>query len=185
MTDPYVRSAHTGDGHDLGAAHARAWHDAYTGVLPAAALESATPQALAAEWEDAAVAPPSPRHRVLVACDDDAIAGFAALVPGSDEDLDPERIGELAIVVVDPDRQRRGHGSRLVAATVAHARDDGVDTLVTWVLEQDKPLYDFLLGSGWARDGATRELWADEAGVVVIRQIRLHTAVAEATSRTR
>ncbi|WP_406287099.1 GNAT family N-acetyltransferase [Embleya sp. NBC_00896] len=177
MTDPYVRTAHAGDGPELGAAHARAWHDAYTGVLPAAALEAATPEALAVEWEDAAVAPPSPRHRLLVACEGPAVAGFAALVPGSDEDLDPARVGELAILVVDPARQRAGHASRLLTAVVTHAGEDGVDTLVTWVLESDKPLHEFLVGAGWAPDGATRELWVDEAGGQVIRQLRLHTSV--------
>ncbi|MET7300854.1 GNAT family N-acetyltransferase [Embleya sp. NPDC005575] len=178
MTEPYVRPAHAGDGAALGAAHARAWHDAYTGVLPAAALEAATPQALAAEWEDAALAPPSPRHRLLVACAGPTVAGFAALVPGSDEDLDPAHTGELAILVIDPPRQREGHASRLLTAVVADAATDGVQTLVTWVLESDKPLYDFLVGTGWAPDGATRELWVDEAGRSVIRQARLHTAVA-------
>ncbi|OPC83164.1 hypothetical protein B4N89_21465 [Embleya scabrispora] len=178
MSDSYVRPAHAGDGAALGAAHARAWHDAYTGVLPAAALATATPEALAAEWEDAAVAPPSPRHRVLVACAGSTTAGFAALVPGSDEDLDPARAGELAILVIDPARQREGHASRLLTAVVADAVSDGVDTLVTWVLENDKPLYDFLTGAGWAADGATRELWVDETGGAVIRQVRLHTAVS-------
>ncbi|MFE3201155.1 GNAT family N-acetyltransferase [Embleya sp. NPDC059237] len=178
MSDCYVRPAHAGDGPALGAAHARAWHDAYTGVLPAAALAAATPEALAAEWEDAAIAPPSPRHRVLVACTGSTAAGFAALVPGSDEDLDPARAGELAILVIDPARQREGHASRLLTAVVADAVSDGVDTLVTWVLENDKPLYDFLTGAGWAADGATRELWVDEPGGAVIRQVRLHTAVS-------
>ncbi|MFF7243966.1 GNAT family N-acetyltransferase [Embleya sp. NPDC008237] len=178
MTDPYVRPAHAGDGAALGAAHARAWHDAYTGVLPATALEAATPQALATEWEDAAISPPSPRHRLLVACAGPTVAGFAALVPGADEDLDPAVTGELAILVVDPPHQREGHASRLLTAVVADAATDGVQMLVTWVLESDKPLYDFLVGTGWAPDGATRELWVDEAGRSVIRQVRLHTSVA-------
>ncbi|MYW03972.1 GNAT family N-acetyltransferase [Streptomyces sp. SID3343] len=179
MSDQYVRPARAGDGPALGAAHARAWHDAYAGVLPALALEAATPEALAAEWEDAAVSPPTSRHRLLVACDGPDVAGFAALVPGSDEDLDPDRVSELAILVIDPSRQRAGHASRLLTAAVAHAGDDGVGTLVTWVLEADEALYDFLAGTGWARDGAKRELWVDEAGLTVIRQLRLHTSVPD------
>jgi GNAT superfamily N-acetyltransferase len=182
MTDQYVRAARAKDGRALGAAHARAWHDAYAGVLPALALEAATPEALAAEWEDAAVSPPTPRHRLLVACDGPDVAGFAALVPGADEDLNPEAVDELAILVIDPPYQRSGHASRLLTAAVAHAGDDGVGTLVTWVLEADKALYDFLVGAGWARDGATRELWVDESGLAVIRQLRLHTSVPEQTT---
>ena len=35
---------------------------------------------------------------------------------------------------------RRGHGSRLLNATVDHLREDGFATVVTWAFADDKPM---------------------------------------------
>lgn len=115
---------------------------------------------------------------MLVACDGPDPVGFAAVVPAQDPDLD-QAAAELSILVVAPEEQRHGHGSRLLAAAVEYARGGGAGTLVMWVLEPDAPLREFLESSGWAADGAHRELELDESGTQRVRQWRLHTSLAD------
>ena len=45
---------------------------------------------LARMWRDSLQAPPSPRHRLLVACAGDQVVGLAAFGPSDDRDADPE-----------------------------------------------------------------------------------------------
>lgn len=177
MADVSVRTARAADGPALGIVQSTAWRKAYEGVLPEAALEPFDPEVLAAGWGHAAEHPPTALHRVLVACSGEEPAGFAAVVPAQDPDLG-DGVAELSILVVAPAEQRSGHGSRLLAAAVEHAREQGVSAMVMWVLEPDEPLRRFLEGAGWAADGARRELEVDERGARRVSQWRLHTDVS-------
>lgn len=174
MADVSVRGGRAGDGGALGVVQAAAWRAAYEGVLPEAALEPFDPEVLAAGWGHAIEHPPTERHAVLVACAGPEPVGFAAVVPAQDPDLAESDV-ELSILVVSPAEQRHGHGSRLLAAAVEHAREAGAGTMVMWVLEPDRPLREFLESAGWAADGARRELELDERGEQRVRQFRLHT----------
>src|SRR4051812_23388519 len=122
MADVGVRPARREDADAVARIQVRAWLAGYQDVVPTAALaEMTSPQALATwreRWAEAAAAPPSPRHRLLVAVEADTIMGFAAYAPAEDPDHDPATTAELVTLLVDPDRGRAGHGSRLLAATV-------------------------------------------------------------------
>lgn len=174
MADVSVRTARAEDGPALGVVQSTAWRTAYEGVLPEAALEPFDAQVLAAGWGHAAEHPPTALHTVLVACSESEPVGFVAVVPTQDPDLGDD-VAELSILVVSPAEQRKGHGSRLLAAAVDHAREQGAARLVVWVLEPDTPLREFLEAAGWAVDGAHRDLEVDERGAERVRQWRLHT----------
>jgi GNAT superfamily N-acetyltransferase len=177
VADVSVRPAGPGDAAALGEVQARAWRSSYAGVLPAEALAALEPADLARSWQAALAAPPSPRHAVLAACAADVVAGFAAVAPAEDADLDPAVDAELTVLVVDPARQRQGHASRLLAATVDRLRGDGARTLCCWVAAADDALPQFLGTTGWSPDGATRSLDLRGDGEVLLRQVRLHTDV--------
>lgn len=147
------------------------WREAYP-FLPADALDVPLDQA-AALWLRAIEVPPSAQHRLLIALDRDEIVGFAASAPVA------EATAELTALVVEPRWGRRGHGARLLAATVDHWRGDGTTTAVHWAWAQDGPTRAFLVSAGWDRDGATREL---DLGARSERQIRLHTDLSEAVA---
>lgn len=178
MADVGVRPARRADAAAVADIQVRAWAAGYGGILPAAALAEVTgPRAQEAwrdRWEQAATAPPSPRHRVLVAVAADLVVGFAAHGPAAEEGHDPAATAELITLLVDPPHQRAGHGSRLLAATVDLLREDGCRTLVSWVLEADEVLRRFLGSAGWAPDGASRTLDMGEP----IRMVRLHTDIS-------
>jgi len=158
--------------------HARAWAAAYRDLLPAAADEGQLAQA----WTAAVSAPPSPRHRVLVATAADQVVGFAALAPSPDADAAPDAVGtdaELLVLLVDPDAVGRGHGSRLLNARADVLGNSGARRLRTWVPEPDVERQRFLAGAGFAADGATRVLDATGDGSTTLREIRMTAVLPE------
>ena len=177
MADVGVRPARREDADAIAHLQVRAWLAGYQDVVPTAALAEMTgPKALEVwreRWAEAAGAPPSPRHRVLVAVEAGRVTGFAAHAPADSPDHDPKTTAELLTLLVDPAHARAGHGSRLLAATVDLLREDGVTTLLTWVFEADQPLRAFYGSAGWAPDGTISTL---DMGAPVT-MIRLHTDI--------
>lgn len=149
------------------------WKDAYGDLLPAEALDLPLVQ-VAAVWLNAIEAPPSARHRVLVALEQSELVGFVATEPATDEDLDAACDVELSALLVAPRWGRRGHGSRLLAAAVEHWREQGATTAVTWAFEADTVMTAFLESAGWGFDGLGRGL---DTGPRLVHQRRLHTAL--------
>ena len=175
MADVSVRPARPEDAERVARVQLSTWRTAYADLLPPEALDVPEVQA-AALWLGAVESAPSPRHRLLLALERDELVGFAASGPASDEDLDADSTAELMTLLVEPRWGRRGHGSRLVAATVDHWRGDGFTRAVTWAWERDPATRAFLAGSGWEPDGLARGL---DTGARVERQLRFHTDLRE------
>jgi GNAT superfamily N-acetyltransferase len=181
----YVRPARPDEAGEIVRIQLTTWRTAYRRLLPRHALDGLDPAWLAERWRTAVEAPPSDRHRVLVAVEQAASAylvGFAASGPADDAALAPGEVplgADVAAVtelLVEPRWGRRGHGSRLLAASVDRWRADGFATAVAWVYEQDPASRRFLEGAGWAPDGARRALDVDD---LLVPQVRLHVSVEE------
>jgi GNAT superfamily N-acetyltransferase len=168
--DVSVRPATAEDDAPIARVQLRAWHASHADVLGSATLEGLDVAAVRQRWAAAIASPPSARHRVLVACDGARVVGVAASAP-------VEAGVEVLALEVDPDHQRGGHGSRLLAACVDLARADGATHLQTWVLQGDAAREQFLASAGLGPDGARRELTptvgegADEGSVAEHRWV--------------
>ena len=147
---PSVRPAVAADVDAVGAVQHRAWTTDYREVLPEGMLADLTPELLAEQWRQAVTGPPSD-GRVLVACSGATRVGFAAVDGG----------GEIVALWVDPAHQRRGHGSRLLAAVADTARAQGTAVLSIWCPLPDEPRRRFLVSAGFEADGGLRELGWD------------------------
>ena len=102
-------------------------------------------------------------------------ADEAVLAPGEElEDLG-EGVVSITDLLVEPRWQRRGHGSRLLAASADLWRDDGFTTALAWAFDADVAMLRFLESAGWALDGATRALDVDD---LLVPQSRLHVGMA-------
>lgn len=168
MADVSVRAAQPQDAERVARVQRSTWRQAYRELLPPDVLD--TPEVeLAAIWLHAVQAPPSPRHRLFVALERDELVGFAASAPEDD-------VVELTALLVEPRWGRRGHGSRLLAATVDAWRQDGASVATSWVWERDTPSRDLLSAAGWVVDGNARGL---DVGPRVERQLRMHVDVRE------
>src|SRR5262249_5581635 len=91
----------------------------------------------------------------------------------------PGPVGEITALLVEPRWGRRGHGSRMLAATVDHMRADGLRTAWVWVPEPDTASLAFYTSAGWEPDGYARTLEADDATVT---EVRLHVSLEEHVS---
>ena len=77
-------------------------------------------------------------------------------------------------MLVEPRWGRRGHGSRLLSASVERWRSDGFGTAVAWAYERDTATRKFLLSAGWEPDGTARALDVDD---LLVNQLRLHVSL--------
>jgi GNAT superfamily N-acetyltransferase len=181
----YVRAARPQEAGEISRIQVTTWRIAYRGLLPAGVLDRLDPEWMASRWRSAISAPPTPKHRVLVAIEQaerDHLVGFAASGPADEEAAAPDgpplpdRTVAVTDLLVEPRWGRRGHGSRLVAASVDLWREDGFATAVAWVFESDPATRRFLASTGWEPDGARRALDVDD---LLIHQLRLHTALSD------
>jgi GNAT superfamily N-acetyltransferase len=178
--DASVRAARPEDAAAIGAVQAAAWRASYTGVLPEPVLAALDPAELAEIWHRSIAAPPSRAHRVLVALEAGEVIGFAATAPSADgnEANEASGVGEVATLLVRPEAQGRGHGSRLLNAAVDRLRDNGFDHAVVWVVAGDDARLRFLTGAGFAADGAHRGLDLTGDGSSPLREQRLVASLA-------
>ena len=179
MADTSVRPAAPGDAPVIAAVQGAAWSQVYAGLLPPDMLAGVGSEDAVATWRQAIDAPPSHRHRVLVALAGDEVVGFAAMAPSSDPDLVAAEDVEVHALCVAPERTRAGHGSRLVNATADVMRGLAVAYLHVWVADGEDGLRHFLEGAGWADDGARRRLDLRGDGEVVVDQVRLRTSLVD------
>lgn len=179
MADVSVRTATADDVAEIARLQVETWRYGYRDILPAPVLEALSPDAAAAAWAGAVTAPPSPRHHVLIAQEQHWRVGFVALGPADDlegDDPEPDTTVAIGPLLVEPRWGRRGHGSRLLAAAVDHARQDGMTRAVTWLPEADTTSKEFFVSAGWAPDGLARGL---DTGAGELREIRLHVLLTD------
>ncbi|GAA2380937.1 GNAT family N-acetyltransferase [Dactylosporangium salmoneum] len=199
MTLGFVRPARLDDVVEIARIQLTTWRVAYRRLLPRHVLDRLDEEWITRQWREAIAQPPSPAHRVLVAVeqvdppgsDPEAgpesayVVGFAASGPADDTALAPdedhtaldkafEATAAITDLLVEPRWGRRGHGSRLLAASVDLWRSDGFTTALAWTFADDRVTGRFLESAGWAPDGARRSLDVDD---MLIPQLRWHVSL--------
>ncbi len=177
--DVSVRVGWADDALAIAQVQVRAWREEYAAVLPPEVLESFDVEQFAAAWHGAMAKPQDARHRVLVALEHNTVRGFAVTGPSPDPDSDAVADGEVSELVIDPGHGRAGHGSRLLHACVDTLRADRFTRATMWLATTDDVRRTFLTESGWATDGAHRQLDLHGDGSTLVRQVRLHTDLRE------
>lgn len=145
-------------------------------------------------WHHAITRPRLAHHRVLVATQafGDAepgsepgttrhrtrVCGFVALGPSEDPDA-VATDSEVVEFRVDPLLRGQGHEDRLLHALVDTMRADGYDRATWWLRSTDDEQRGWLESTGWAPDGAHREVGTED-GVLRVKQVRLHTDISTA-----
>lgn len=179
----FVRPARSSDADEIARIQLATWRIAYRRMVPAHVLDRLDQEYLARGWSEAIDSPPSPRHRVLVAVEQaeaQHVVGFSASGPADEQALAPDEkplgddVAAVTDLLVEPRWGRRGHGSRLLAATVDLWRADGFTAAVAWAYDADKVTQAFLSSTGWQPDGAGRALDVDD---MLVPQLRLHVTL--------
>lgn len=167
--DVSVRLAWPDDVAAIATVQQAAWRDAFGDM---------TTVDVAPAWHALLTTPPDARARVLVALEQATLRGVVFVHPCHDPDADQVADGEVGELLVDPGHRGEGHGSRLLQAAMDTLRADGFERARWWVPTTDDALRAFVVGTGWAADGAHREL-ADETGAHTVKQVRLVTSLVE------
>jgi len=142
-----VRKARLDDAAAIAAVHMRTWQVAYRGLVPDEILDRFELD----EWttrrrqmlEDESVF-------VFVAETDGDVAGFVAVGPCRDRDLEGE--GELYGIYVRPEQWRHGLGRELISAGEDALRELGFAEAGLWVLEDNPRARRFYEANGWLLD---------------------------------
>ena len=184
MAMGFVRPARPEDAGEIARIQLTTWRTAYRRMFPAHVLASLDEAYLARGWSEAITATPSPRHRVLIAVEqgesESHVVGFVAAGPADEQALAPEEpalgddVAAITDLLVEPRWGRRGHGSRLLAATVDLWREDAFKGAVAWSYDADDAMKKFLVSTGWEPDGAARALDVDD---LLVPQLRLHVTL--------
>jgi ribosomal protein S18 acetylase RimI-like enzyme len=177
--DVSVRVAWRADAPAIAAVQVAAWQATYDAVLPPELLTALPVDEFTEHWEASIMRPKEARQRVLVALERASVRGFTTTAPSLDDDADPSQDGELGELVVDPAARGLGHGSRLLHAAVDTMLSDRFRRALTWLPSTNDDLRGFLVSQGWAPDGAFRELDLEGDGQVTVKQVRLHSGLAE------
>jgi GNAT superfamily N-acetyltransferase len=182
----FVRNARPEDAPEIARIQLATWRTAYRRMFPPHVLAQLEEGPLTAGWTEAITAPPSKRHRVLIAVEQsataDQVVGFAASGPADEQALAPEEpplpdtVAAVTDLLIEPRWGRRGHGSRLLAAAVDLWREDEFAFAVAWVYDADAAMRKFLGSAGWEPDGAGRALDVDD---MLVPQLRLHVQLQE------
>lgn len=179
LADASVRTARPSDAPAVGLVQAWVWQTELADLLEPEVLEGLTGPRFAGVWRQSLEHPPSPRHRLLVACAGPQVVGYVAIGPADDEpDLDPATTGTILEGGVHPEGRRAGHGSRLLNAAVdtLRAGSDDLEAIVVWVLADAEHTRAFLQAAGFEPDGAHRERVMGEDGRTA-REVRLVASV--------
>jgi len=177
--DVSVRVAWADDAESIAGVQVRAWREQYAGLLPDEVLGALDPGDFAEAWSASLTKPHDARNRVLVALERNTVRGFAVTSPAADPDCDPVAEGEILELTVDPAHTRHGHGSRLVQACAETLKADRFSHGLIWLGSTDDARRAFLSEAGWGPDGAHRELDLHGDGSVRVKQVRLHTDLAD------
>jgi GNAT superfamily N-acetyltransferase len=181
----FVRPARPAEAGEIARIQLATWRTAYRRMLPRQILDDLDEGFLAGRWAEAIESPPTPRHRVLLAVEQsetgaETAVGFAAAGPADEHATAPDEapLGPDVVAVTDllvePRWGRRGHGSRLLSASVDGWRSDGFRTAVAWAYERDTATRKFLLSAGWEPDGTARALDVDD---LLVNQLRMHVSL--------
>jgi len=165
-----IRRATPADALAIATVHVRSWRAAYGGVLPQSYLDDLDAARLCAQWRQTLETTAWPVTGTLVVidaaaelsagqaagADTAAITGFAHFGPTRDEDDDPQSVGELQTLYLDPLVWRRGAGSLLLGAVEKQLGEAGFATATAWTLENNDRARIFYERHGWHPDGATK-----------------------------
>jgi ribosomal protein S18 acetylase RimI-like enzyme len=181
-----VRVASGADGTAIAAVKWRSWQVGYRGVIDDDFLDHRMEiHPTAGYWSERAHLPPSRRHRLLVLGRAGVVYGFCDGGPYRDDDLeagvDPDRVGQVYSLYLDPTIYRLGQGSVLLAAMVDDLRQVGFADFRLWVADTNVKAQAFYRAQGRAHDGGTEVRTFPD---LAVRELRFRLAAGDRGGRS-
>jgi ribosomal protein S18 acetylase RimI-like enzyme len=150
----HLRRATAADARPIAELHVRSWKAAYPGLVPQDYLDALRPEDRLGMWEQALAGDGWPV--VVVAEEGERLVGFVAVAPTGDPDLDPERVGEVRTLYLDPGAFGSGVADPLMEAGLEALVAGGMARAMLWALGTNARARRFYERRGWCTDGTTK-----------------------------
>jgi len=171
-----IREATPADAGAIAGVHVRCWQAAYQGLLPGDYLASLSVAQRTARWrrllDSGSTTWVSDRSSAAGTPDAAAVVGFVSVGPARGE---PEGVGELYAIYLEPTHIGQGLGLALMAHAIEHLQASGFQQAILWVLESNTRAREFYEAAGWAADGATKQ---ESIGGAEVLELRYRTQLA-------
>ena len=141
MDEVAIRRADAGDAAAIARLHVAAWHEAYTGLVPARMLSAFTVAERTRRWQRILSSPdPARASAVFVAARPDGIVGFGSCGRQPAPDLVAAGfLGEISALYLLAAHQRQGIGRRLMALMARDLVAREMRSAALWVLHDNEP----------------------------------------------
>lgn len=147
-----VRTATINDVSDIARIHVESWRTAYVGIYSERVLAAFTVENRDVEWRHTLT--DNSRIGFELVAEDDVRNVLGFISAGPERSGDPDYRGQVYAIHVAPDQKRGGIGQELMSAAAAQFLNDGIDSLLIWVLTDNHPARRFYekLGGKLVRD---------------------------------
>ncbi len=169
--EPDIRHPEPRDADVMGSVHVRAWQAAYRSIMPDDYLDGLRTEDRASMWRRQIET--AGGNGLLVVVTDEKVVGFAAFGRCQDDGASREE-GQLYAINLDPGHWGRGLGRFLLQAATDQLARQGFDSLVLWVVPENRRARWLYESEGWAADGVSRE---EEVLGVIVTEVRYRLQV--------
>ena len=139
MTSLTIRKAQNSDLNAIAGVNQTTWQATYADLYPTDFLKSRTLESMTKEWE-VALQDRNPSVSWFVAEEGEKIVGYAGA--GRIPDSGLEYGAELYSIIVSPDQQKKGIGSKLLGEAARFLQRLEVKSLMVWI-PQENPFHRF------------------------------------------
>ena len=141
-----IRAAKPEDAGSLARVHVDSWRSTYAGILPDEFLAGLSYRDRESYWEQILTTARPTVSNFLAETECGDVVGLAA--GGPERTGDETYRGELYLVYLLEQYQRRGLGRRLVSAVAERLPADGFDSMLLWVAKDNHPACRFYKSLG-------------------------------------
>jgi ribosomal protein S18 acetylase RimI-like enzyme len=149
-----IRSATEADARLIAEVHVASWKEAYRGQLHQTELDKLDVDSRTTRWQQVLADGSS---TTLVCEAHGRLIGFVNYGPCRDSDADPQGVGEINSIYVDPAFWDTGVGRALCQEAIQRLVATGFGELSLWVLATNARARRFYEGAGFLPDGAVKE----------------------------
>ena len=130
-----IRKATAADSRGIARVHVDSWRSSYAGVVPSEVLSGLSYDDRQTMWDGILDSQTEDKHCYVAETSDDRIVGFACGGPVSEGCGTYE--GEIYSIYLLEDYQRSGLGRQLLLSAARRLKDDGIESMLLWVFEEN------------------------------------------------